>query len=152
MSKLRKTKQELDKEYEELEAVGAPGKKGVAAAKEVFKREEKKVAEEQKLKEEQLARQLKNKRRYIDFLADMLKRGLNEIIWPIGWIHRVGSTDKGVVMEIETNDHHLYRIAFKACGVPGFDMNAVNNYIERAYGLIDKYYPVKKATRGNIQA
>lgn len=135
MSKLRK---KLDTEYEEMVASGLPGKKGVKYAKEHFKREEIKAKEKVDAIHEELKHKQTNKRAYIGFLAKMLHNDLKEVEWPDGWTFQVAPTEVGVVMEIKTSKAKLFRTAFKATGEGQYDFNAVNNFVERCWLLIEK--------------
>lgn len=146
-----KSRKQLDKEYEELEATGAEGKQGVADAKKIFKEKEDKEKEAKQITEEILGKQTKRREKYIHFLAETLERELAKVDWPSGWKYRVAPSDVGVVMEIETNTGRMFRTAFKVVGIPGYDLYAVGNYVERAEDLVDKLTPIKTAS-GIIRA
>lgn len=134
MSKLRK---KLDAEYEELVASGEEGKKGVKYAKEKFTKDEKEAEEEAEIRK-QILEGYRKRPQYNRFLGNLLLEGLRAVEWPSGWTYKVAATDKGVVMEIQTKDKRFFRTAFRATGQGEYDLNAINNYVERAWLLIDK--------------
>jgi len=142
----RELRKKLDKEMETLEAIGAEGKKGVKYAKEHFKQEEKKALEEEAKIIEQL-NQNKKKFAYNIFLAEALQKGLDNLEFPLGWKYKVAPTDRGVVMEIETNGPRYFRSAFASTGDGYYDFNAVKSFLVRADNLID-HLPEKKTKSG----
>jgi hypothetical protein len=141
-------RKKLDKEFEELEAVGAEGKKGVEDAKKIFKQQEKDQAEKEARQIEQLNNNRRNKYAYNIFLAQMLQKGLANLSFPLNWQTKVAPTEVGVVMEIETDKHRFFRSAFKSTGDGYYDFNAVKMFLVRADNLIDNLPPLK--TKGGI--
>ena len=143
----RKTQKVLDSEMDKLEAVGAEGKKGIAAAKQIFSQEEKDAKLAQEIEIERLE-QNKKKYSYNIFLALALQKRLDDIDFPDEWKIKVAPTDRGVVMEIETPGPRYFRSAFAATGDGYYDLNAVNMFALRADNLIDNM-PLQK-TKGGI--
>jgi hypothetical protein len=143
-----KLKKQLDKEFEELEATGAEGKKGDEDARKIFKEQEKKQAEEDAKTIELLEQNRRSKFSYNVFLAMALKKGLDNMQFPLGWEYKIAPTDIGVVMEIKTDKGRFFRNAFKSTGSGFHDLNAVKMFMVRADNLIDHLPPQK--TKGGI--
>jgi hypothetical protein len=130
-------RKKLDDEYEEVLASGEPGKKGIKYAKEHFKNEEKKNQEKEDLVKNFLQDQAKRSG-YNRFLSDLLLDSLNQVDWPKGWSFQVAPDKIGVIMEIKTDTGRFFRTAFRSTKNGYYDYNAVNNFVERVWRLIDQ--------------
>jgi len=149
MTKLREEEAKKKKSHqakEIIEAVGTPGRKGVGYAKEYFKGEKKKAKEEAATDLTKLWSRRKGKLvTYNSLLAELLRKRLLTVNWPLGWMYQVISTSIGVVFEIRSPQERYFRAAFKPTRDPMYDLNAVDVYATRAENTIDRVTGADKA-------
>lgn len=128
-----------DKEFEKIEAMGTDDHKaGVKATKEIVTQELKEKQESQELTIEYL----KNKARFkkIDYnrsLVELLYIKLAEDQMPKGVSYNIAPTDIGVYMELYIKGR-MFNQAFKATGMPKYDLNAVNVFVARTEEMVSK--------------
>jgi hypothetical protein len=139
LQELQKRKRELQEENDIILTIGEEGKKGVKAAKEYFKDEEKKKEEQNSRHQEILKEKERSKFQYNIFLADILRDELSKLIWSKGYTYSVAPTEQGVVMEIEIPGPRYFRTAFKSTGDGVYDLNAVENFAYRAELTLEKH-------------
>jgi len=140
LTKLDEEKLKKKKSAEAVEkilATGEKGKKGVKYAKQVFKEEKKKVDAEE-TREKELLDDTKNIVTYNHLLANLLRKRLLQVDWPVGWSYKVAPTKIGVVFEMKSIDGRFFRRGFKPTQDPKYDLNAVDMYAVRAENTIDR--------------
>lgn len=124
-------KKDLDREFEEVEAMAQDGKAGVKATQEIMGAREKKEKELKK-QEEEILRQFTNRKvTYNSVLAEALLESLRQADLS-GCSFKAGPTDIGVVMELYSPTGKIYRLGFKATGDPLYDLNAIDVFTQRA--------------------
>ena len=124
-------KKDLDREFEEVEAMAQDGKAGIKATQEIMGAREKKNGELKK-QEEEILRQFTNRKvTYNSVLAETLLESLKRADLS-GWEFKVAPTDVGVVMELYSPKDKIYRLGFKSTGDPVYDLNAIDVFTQRA--------------------
>lgn len=142
-------KQQQDTEFEKVEAMGSDNNKtGIEATKSILKEEEREQKEKEALQIEHLNHVRKLKKNYIEFLAKMLWVRLGEDVMPQGVSYKIAPTELGVYMEMYINNR-MFSQAFKASGVPFYDLNAVEVFIERAEVTVNKICRNPQITKKN---
>jgi len=134
-----KTKKDLDKEMEKLEAMGQENeKKSIPSVREIMAEEEKKI-EEKKARNIDVLEKKRNFsfRTYNMALSDLLVKRMSLVDFPDGWKYGVTPTDEGVVLTMTYGDR-VFRAGFKPTGEAKYDLNAVNMYAVRAENTIDR--------------
>jgi len=142
LTKLREEetkKKKLAEELEKLEAIGAPGKRGVREAKKFYQEQEEKGKEKEADELTQLhwEREKRTIVTYNHLLAKLLLKRLLTVDWR-NWSYKVSPTTIGVVMEVISPTGRIFRAGFKPTGIPKYDLNAVDTYAIRAENTIDR--------------
>ena len=118
----KKQSEAIDK----LDAMGQPSEKeGIKWTKRFMDEFDKKEFEKNMLREEVLKKKRITKKRYFEMLTGMANELFKEMEIPSGWRGVVYFTEKGVVMQIKSILGRVFQRAFKPCGTPKIDLNAV---------------------------
>jgi len=111
---------------DKLDAMGQPSEKeGIKWTKRFMDEFDKKEWEKNMLREEVLKRKRLTKKRYFEMLAGMANELFKESEISGGWRGIVYFTQKGMVMQIKSMMGRIFQRAFKPCGIPKIDLNAV---------------------------
>jgi len=120
-------------------AEGESEKEAVPAVTKLIKDKEKREEERHFFEIDRLD-QLRRfgKEDYTRFLADLMRVRLQKVDWPLSWSYQVEGDNKGVIMELYFG-RKVFRVAFKATGEAELDLNAINQFGERAENTVDRW-------------
>lgn len=134
-----------------LDEISKEGKEGDKNAKEYFTKEQKREDQIKQVEKEILESANRSKMEYHIKLAELLIKKLNYVLNIPGvgkiWTFKVEPDKTGVVMEIYSPEHRIFRSAFKPTGIETFDYYAVENFVIRAENTVDK---INGQTKGGI--
>jgi len=140
----KKKKVDIDEEFEKVEAMGSDDHKtGVSSTKEIISHELKKDKEEKEITLEYLERAKLYKRDYILSLTQLLLTKMMEDDFPAGVTYDMRPTSEGVYMELYAKGK-VFAQAFRATGMPVYDLNAVDMFVMRAENTVNKLWTIEK--------
>lgn len=135
----QKKRKKLDKEFEELEAMGGENEKEAVkdTVRVMAEKEREKKEEKNRLLELVMGSSRGDKGAYHRFMAELLERRMNHVDWQPHWTYKIFPTKEGVVLEMYYGKR-IFRLAFAPCGDAVYDLNAVDTFGVRAQNTIDR--------------